>query len=220
MPDQKRRYGAQDGEEVAASVLAVECGAVKVGMRIALGDGSVARSAIDPICALYDEVFAAPPFFWREDESQLHRQRLEDLLVDSSFAITTATFDGQLVGFAYGFMLPADTKRWTRLTEPVSVQVASEWPGRTFVLFDFAVRHPYRGRGIGKHLHDRLLGSRSEERATLTVQPTAVDTKRLYARWGWRRVGQMEGGATAAAPWFDVYLRDRLDDLRPAQSMP
>jgi hypothetical protein len=62
-----------------------------------------------------------------------------------------------------------------------------------------------------------LLSSRSEERATLTVQPTAVDTKRLYERWGWRMVGQMEGGPTAAAPVFDCYLRDRLDDLKGAR---
>jgi hypothetical protein len=60
------------------------------------------------------------------------------------------------------------------------------------------------------------MGNRSEERATLTVQPTAIDTKRIYEHWGWRQVGQVEGGPTSAAPMFDVYLRDTLDDLRAA----
>jgi ribosomal protein S18 acetylase RimI-like enzyme len=100
--------------------------------------------------------------------------------------------------------------------EPLSVQLTTEWPGRTFLLFDYAVAPAYRGRGIGRRLHDVLLGSRQEERATLTVQPTAIDTKRIYEHWGWRRIGQTEGGPAAAAPLFDVYLRDSLDDLRAA----
>ena len=33
---------------------------------------------------------------------------------------------------------------------------------------------------------------------------------------GSRQVGQVEGGPTSAAPVFDVYLRDTLDDLRAA----
>ncbi|OLB75208.1 MAG: hypothetical protein AUI14_21430 [Actinobacteria bacterium 13_2_20CM_2_71_6] len=184
--------------------------------RIDLGNAALARPLLDPICALYDEVFSAPPFFWREDESQLHRERLVGLLDDPTFGITVARVGQELAGFAYGFGLPADTKRWSRLTEPLSVQATTEWPGRTFLLFDYAVAVPYRGRGIGRKLHDGLLGSRREERATLTVQPTALDTKGIYEHWGWHRAGQMEGGPTAAAPLFDVYLRDRLDDLRTA----
>lgn len=77
-----------------------------------------------------------------------------------------------------------------------------------------------RGRGLGRRLHDALLGSRDEERATLTVQPTAVDTKAIYEHWGWWQVGQVEGGPTAPAPVFDVYLRDTLDDLRGEAQAP
>jgi ribosomal protein S18 acetylase RimI-like enzyme len=182
--------------------------------RLDLGSAALARALLDPICALYDEVFSAPPFFWRADESALHRERLLGLLEDPSFGIAVAWVNEELVGFAYGVTVPPDTKRWSRLVEPASVQVTVEWPGRTFLLFDYAVRASYRGRGIGWGLHDRLLGSRPEERATLTVQPTATETKRMYEHWGWRQIGQMEGGPTAAAPMFDVYLRDRLDDLR------
>jgi ribosomal protein S18 acetylase RimI-like enzyme len=183
-------------------------------VRLDLGGAELARQLLDPICHLYDEVFSAPPFFWREDESELHRERLLGLLEDPTYGIAAARVGDELVGFGYGVAVPPDTKRWSRLVDPLSVQVTSEWPGRTFLLFDYGVRQTYRGQGIGRRLHDTLLGSRSEERATLTVQPTAIDTKRIYEHWGWHQVGQMEGGSTAAAPRFDVYLRDSLDDLR------
>jgi len=183
-------------------------------VRIALESAERGRELIDQICLVYDEVFSAPPFYWRDDESDLHRQRLESLLHGETFGLATAMSRKGLVGFAYGFTLAADTQRWTRLRGEVDEETTCEWPGRTFLLFDYAVLSENRGRGIGKALHDLLLSSRTEERATLTVQPTAVDTKRLYERWGWRMVGQMEGGPNAAAPLFDCYVRDRLDDLR------
>jgi ribosomal protein S18 acetylase RimI-like enzyme len=187
---------------------------VTADVRVEIGGAALARPLLDPICDLYDEVFSVPPFFWREDESQLHRERLLGLLDDPSFGVAVARLGDDLVGFAYGFAVLPDTKRWSGLLEPVSAEVASEWLGRTFLLFDYGVRPAYRDRGIGRRLHDTLLGSRPEQRATLTVQPTAIDTKRIYEHWGWYQVGQVEGGATAAAPRFDVYLRDRLDDLR------
>jgi GNAT superfamily N-acetyltransferase len=187
---------------------------VTVDVRVETGGVALARPLLDPLCALYDDVFSAPPFFWREDESELHRQRLLRLLDDPTFGIAVAQAGDELVG--YGFSVPPDTKRWSGLLEPVSVQVTSEWAGRTFLLFDYGVQASRRGQGIGRKLHDRLLGSRDEERATLTVQPTARDTKAIYEHWGWWRVGQVEGGPQAAAPLFDVYLRDGLDDLRTA----
>src|SRR4051794_32976849 len=108
-------------------------------VRLEVGAAELARPLLDPVCDLYDEVFSQPPFFWRDDESQLHRERLHGLLEDSTFGMAVAHVGDELAGFAYGFTLPPDTKRWTRLTEPVSVQLAAEWPGRTFVLFDYAV---------------------------------------------------------------------------------
>jgi len=166
-------------------------------------------------------VFSAPPFFWREDESELHRARLLRLLDDPSFGVVVAQVGEELVGFAYGFRVPSDTTRWAGLIGGASPEVTAEWPGRTFLLFDYGVRASLRGRGLGRRLHDALLGSRGEERATLTVQPTATDTKAIYAHWGWWQVGQFEGGPAAPAPVFDVYLRDSLEDLRAtAQAMP
>jgi GNAT superfamily N-acetyltransferase len=188
-------------------------------VRLDLGGPDLARPLVDAICELYDEVFSVPPFFWREDESRLHRERLLRLLEDPTFGTALAWMGDELVGFAYGFTVPPDTKRWSNLTKPASPELTEEWPGRTFLLFDFAVRETYRGQGVGRRLHDALLGNRSEERASLSVEPPAVETKRIYEHWGWRKVAQSIGGATAAAPVFDVYVRDSLDDLR-AQAKP
>jgi len=194
---------------------------VTAGVRVEIGGAVLGRTLLDPICVLYDEVFSAPPFFWREDESELHRQRLLRLLDDPTFGIVVAQAGGELVGFAYGFLVPPDTTRWAGLIGEASPELVAEWPGRTFLLFDYGVRASRRGQGIGRELHDDLLGSRPEERATLTVQPTAKDTKAIYEHWGWRQVGQFEGGPAAAAPVFDVYVRDSLEDLRAAaQAMP
>lgn len=178
------------------------------------GAADLAAAHLDAICTVYDQVFSQPPFHWRDDESALHRTRLEQLLTDDTFGITVARTRGDLVGFAYGFTLPATTQRWHHLTEPLPEETTREWPGRTFMLFDLAVLPQARSRRVGRTLHHMLLGSRAEQRATLTVQPTAADTKAIYQHWGWHQVGQMEGGPTAAAPLFDVYLRDSLDDLR------
>lgn len=181
---------------------------------VELGGAALAGALLDPICDLYDEVFSQPPFFWRDDESQLHRERLTRLLADPSFGIAVARDDDALVGFAYGFSAAPDSTRWQGLSEPLPTEVTAEWPGRSFVFFDYAVQLRYRGHGIGRALHDALLGSRAEERATLSVEPPALATKEIYERWRWRKVGQRAGGPTAAAPLFDVYVRDRLDDLR------
>ena len=175
-----------------------------------LGAADLADRWFDPICALYDDVFSAAPFHWQADESQLHRGRLTRLLDDPSFGIVVAQANEELVGFAYGVAVPACSTRWSRVHGDLNDEVTREWAGRTFLLFDYAVRADSRGRGVGRALHDRLLRSRGEQRATLTVQPTALATKRLYERWGWRMVGKVDGGPGAAAPSFDVYLRDPI----------
>jgi GNAT superfamily N-acetyltransferase len=183
-------------------------------IRVELVDVEVVHRWFEEICGLYDEVFSAPPFYWRSDESELHRARLTRLLDDPSFGAALAFQDSVLIGFAYGFALKPDTSWWSGLTPEVPAADAVEWSGRTFVLFDYGVRHDCRNRGVGRALHNLLLGSRAETRATLATQPAAVETQELYRRWGWHAVGTVEGGPQAAAPRFDIYRRDLLDDLR------
>jgi ribosomal protein S18 acetylase RimI-like enzyme len=100
---------------------------------------------------------------------------------------------------------------WCSLLEPADPALADEWPGRTFLLFDLAVRSSSRGQGIGHRLHDGLLSSRREERAMLTVQATAVETQAIYQGWHWSHVGQLKGGPTGV---FEVFLRAAIADLK------
>jgi GNAT superfamily N-acetyltransferase len=165
-------------------------------------------------------VFSEPPSHWHEEESELHRGRLLKLLDDPAFGIAVARVGEELVGFAYGFTVPSDSTRWSRLLVPVANEVAREWPGRTFMLFDFAVRAAYRGQGVGRALHNQLLASRSEQRATLAVEPDTTQSKQIYEHWGWHCVGEMRGAPGESSPSFEIYLRDRLDDLRALQTRP
>ena len=109
------------------------------------------------------------------------------------------------MGFAYGLALKPDTPWWSGMIEPLPDELTAEWNGRTFAIIDMAVREDYRKRGIGRTLLVALLASRSEQRATLTVQPVATDTEEFYDHLGWQRVGTTKAPAGAVSPFFDVY---------------
>jgi GNAT superfamily N-acetyltransferase len=169
-------------------------------------DRSQAADVFDAICHLYDVVFSQPPFRWTDEESEHHRQSLTDLMTNPTFGLVTAEVGGELIGFAYGIGLSGETGWWSRMMEPLPEELTTEWDGRTFAVIDLAVRQDYRKRGIGRALLDTLLAHRTEERATLTVQPVATDTKEFYDHLGWLRLGTTKAPAEAVAPFFDVYL--------------
>lgn len=165
-----------------------------------------AERLIDAICNLYDEVFSAPPFHWTDDESGHHRDMLTSLIAEPTFGIVTAEVYGQLIGFAYGYQLRPDTRWWNGFRTPLAAELAQERTGRTFALIDLAVRRTSRRAGVGRQLVSTLLDSRSEERATLSVQPPAVDAQAFYDRLGWRKVGRKDMPPGAVSPSFDVYV--------------
>lgn len=169
-------------------------------------DVSQAAALLDSICLLYDTVFSQPPFSWTDDESKHHRQSLTRLITNPTFALVSAEAADELVGFAYGVALKPGSPWWSGMTEPLANEMTVEWDGRTFAIIDLAVRADYRKRGIGRALLDTLLASRQEQRATLTVQPVATDTRAFYEHLGWRQVGTIEAPAGSVSPFFDVYL--------------
>src|SRR5689334_12626610 len=84
-------------------------------VRYEAGAADLTRPLLDDICRVYYQVFSQKPFFWRDDESDLHRERLLSLPDDPTFAIVTATRNDLLIGFGYGFTVSAQTKRWTQV---------------------------------------------------------------------------------------------------------
>ncbi|WP_051180251.1 GNAT family N-acetyltransferase [Nocardia concava] len=164
-------------------------------------------SLVDPICDLYDEAFSVPPFVWPADESTHHRRLLERLIADPTFGLSIAEVDGGLVGFAYGYRLGPNTNWWNGFQNPVPDDLSKERPGRTFAVIDLAVQQEWRRQGIGRGVLDLLLKSRSEERATLAVQPQAIASHNFYeAIGGWQYVGRQDTPGYVS-PEFDIYVR-------------
>jgi GNAT superfamily N-acetyltransferase len=159
---------------------------------------------------MYEAVFREPPFNGDEKEFAGQRDYYPRMTERPGYRLATAAVDGRYVGFGYGYLLPADTRRWERLDEPVDPEMARETGRRTFALIDFGVLPGWQGRGIGRAIHDELLGSSGAERATLSVQPKALQTHEIYRRWGWRRVAHITMDPPVPFPEFDILLLDAI----------
>ena len=126
------------------------------------------------------------------------------------FRLTTARAGDEHVGFGYGFLLPADTRWWTGLADPVSEEFAREDGTRTFALIDYGVLPAWRRRGTGRAIHDELLAGSGARRATLSVQPKAAETQEIYRRWGWRKVSFKKMDPPVPAPVFDILVLETM----------
>jgi GNAT superfamily N-acetyltransferase len=177
------------------------------------GDYSLAREVKQQICDLYDAVFSSHPFVWNSGDSQSHSEELEKLMSLSTFEATVAFADHKVVGFAYGHRLPVTHGWWSGFPEPLPEDFTKEWDGRTFTLVDYAVNPRYRGIGVGRRLHDGVLAARPEERAVLSVQPTAVETELIYEHMGWTRVGRKGPLEGVLPPYWDIFCL-QLSSLR------
>ncbi|MGH3947523.1 MAG: GNAT family N-acetyltransferase [Pseudonocardiaceae bacterium] len=172
-----------------------------------LGGQPLDESLFDPICDLYADTFSVPPFAWDDHESERQRDNLRQLLGDPTFGLAVARIEGdELVGFVYGVRVPPNTRRWQGFVTPLAPELPAEWEGRTFAVVDMAVRHGWRGQGIGRRLLQTLLTSRHEERATLTVEPAAEATQGFYRHLGWQHVGRKRTSEGFFIPFFDVYV--------------
>jgi ribosomal protein S18 acetylase RimI-like enzyme len=177
--------------------------------------GALPPEWFSAICAIHDDVFLQPPFAWTPGTSQENADDLRRLAEDPTFGVVVARRGGEFVGYAYGHRLPADHGWWRAIPEPLPLEFTDEWDGRTFTLTSVAVLPDHRGRGLGRRLIDRLLGDRTEDRAVLSVQPTALKTQAFYRHLGWRKVGRNGPFPGATPPRWDVYILER-----PPRSSP
>ena len=169
------------------------------GIAFQLLDGRQAAAHTDELQALHHEVYGQA-----EDDALFARQ-FEVWRRQPGSAAAEARHGGYLVGYASGMPLRSSTSWWKDLTTPLPAEVTTEYPGRTFALTELLVRPAWRRQGIARALHDLIIGSRSEERATLTVSPAATSAQIAFRRWGWHKAARILGPGPGS-PVLDVLI--------------
>lgn len=130
--------------------------------------------------------------------------RVRGYLKTPGFGLVAAYGDDTPVGLAFGYPLPVGSRWWEGATTPLPGDFVRETGHRTFALNELMVVPGWQRRGVARSLHDELLGSRREERATLLVRGDNASAQTAYARWGWRKVGTLR--PYPDAPNFDALL--------------
>ena len=174
------------------------------GITFQLLDGAQVAARADELQALHTEVYAKPPY-GRNDDAALFADRFGVQRRQPGFVLAEARHGGYLVGYASGMALRPSTSWWRDLTTPLPGEVTSEWPGRTFALLDLLVRASWRRQGIATTLHDLILRTRPEERATLIALPAATPAQNAFRKWGWRKVART-GDPRHGSPVYDVLV--------------
>lgn len=136
-------------------------------------------------------------------------ERLDGYRRSPGFLLVTARDGaGELVGYIFGYRLPAGSQWWEGIDPPVSEEFAREDGQRTLALIELHVRPPFRRRGIAGALVGEYVRGRGAERATLCVDPANVAASTAYRTWGWRVLGRLQ--PFPDSPVFDVLLLDSL----------
>jgi ribosomal protein S18 acetylase RimI-like enzyme len=160
----------------------------------------------DELLDVYRDAYADKidsPFFTEER----YWDRLVAYAERDGFALVTGDLDDEgLVGYALGYTLPEGSRWWGGLLTGVSPELVAEDGRRTFALTYIMVRQQWRRHGFARALHDALMSTRPEERATLLVQPANVAAVSAYRSWGWYKVGDLK--PFDDAPTYDAMLFD------------
>ncbi|WP_067691430.1 GNAT family N-acetyltransferase [Nocardia jejuensis] len=149
------------------------------------------------------EPFESPVAFMARFEAYTSVNR------SAGFELVMARLDGEPLGQTWGWPLPPNASWWNRfqLDEGDLSAFVAENGSRTFALSEVMVTLAFTGRGLARALHDTILGGRTEERATLLVNPANERAYRAYRNWGWQRAGTLRP-SWEDAPRFDVLMRD------------
>jgi ribosomal protein S18 acetylase RimI-like enzyme len=166
------------------------------GVTLEAYDGRQAASRETELVLLHDEVVG--------DDADFAR-RFGVWRRQPGFALAEASHGGYLVGYACGMPLRPSTSWWKELTTPLPDETVAEHPGRTFALTELLVRAAWRRQGIGRSLQNLILGGRPEERATLTVPPSAGPAQQAFRRYGWNKVARTRG-PEPGTPVLDVLV--------------
>jgi GNAT superfamily N-acetyltransferase len=174
--------------------------------------GEVSERAVE-LRAVYADVFWLPPYNEGPEMADEFVDRLAEESKRPGFSLVAACGGGRLLGFAYGYTMPAG-EWWDGTDRPAPEEVKA---ADKLAVIEWAVLPDRRGAGIGRRLLDELLAGRREQWATLTVVP-AADARVIYDRWGWRQVastrpGRMPGMAVMLFELPGSAEQERLREL-------
>lgn len=140
---------------------------------------------LEELADLYEAVYAEPPYNAAPKFSRgRFLERTRDQVLGTGFALVAAHDNDALIGFAFGFTLPAGGWWGNATFPPETLKAASK-----FAVVELVVARPSRGLGLGRQLLDALLADRSEPYATLAAVLDAPAYE-MYMRWGWTKVGE------------------------------
>lgn len=175
-------------------------------------DGVAALALRDAATELYAAVFAEAPYNEGPEMAEHFRRAFKRETKRPGFVFIAAIEEGELVGMAYGFTMPAG--EWWRGADedpPADVRDAPK-----LAVMEWAVHPDHRKAGVGRRLMDELLTDRTEPWATLNVNP-AAPARDVYRAWGWEPCGMTRN---RAYPDMEVLLLqlarngDRIRDPR------
>lgn len=162
-----------------------------------------ATARLDEIVDLYVDVYShADDQFFGEDR---YRRQLAGHMQAPTWDLVAASVDGEMVGYIYGFALPAGTRWWRGLLTEMPPGFTDEDGQRTVAISEILVREAWRRRGIARVLHDEFLARRAESRATLLVEPENAPAQAAYTSWGWEKVAPLQP-SWEGAPLYDVLV--------------
>lgn len=157
---------------------------------------------------LYAEIYAEPPYHEGPAEVEDFASAWPRTINQRNFRLVIARRAAEPIGFAFGFSLQAQTTWWNGARTPLSDDITTEYPERTFAIIELAVRRPYRQQGVGRQLHTHLTAGLSEERITLLVRPEAPAPQHAYLSWGYQPVGRIQ--PFPGAPVYDAMIKQAL----------
>ncbi len=161
------------------------------GLTLVHQDGAQALAVAHELGGLYAEVYRGTP---QETDpfysAARFAERLPGYARAPGFRLVVAREGGALVGYAFGYRLPAGSRWWEGLVDPVPDGFTEESGHRTFALCELHVRADWRGKGLASRLHAELLKV-DAERATVLVRQDNPALN-IYTHWGYEQVGRLQ----------------------------
>ncbi len=174
-------------------------------------DSADAAKLMDALCDVYADAYGVEP---DGEKTAAFRVRATKALDRPLYGLLTAQDGTQMIGFVFGYALPAGSYWWDGLTPTPPEGFTTEDGTRTFALAEIEVRHVWQGKGAGRLLNDAILAQRHEQRATLATGPQADAARAIYEGWGWQPVGKIPGkpGTSYFSEYTLYVLPLRRDD--------